>query len=108
MDDNHKTMPVDDQFLAAMGLDGLEGQEKQKALRDILYTLNIRVGQRVAESLSEEQAAEFENLSNDVSAEEIGAWLQKNVPNYAQIVEEEAEAMRTEVQGAVKRVMGET
>lgn len=100
-------MQVDDQFLQAMGLDGLEGEEKAKALDDVLYTLNMRVGKRVAEILNEEQAAQFEKLSDSVSNEEISKWLEDNVPNHAQIVEEEAQKMKNEVQATVNQVMGQ-
>ncbi|HLA49449.1 MAG TPA: DUF5663 domain-containing protein [Candidatus Saccharimonadales bacterium] len=98
-------MQVDDQFLQAMGLDGLENDEKAAALDDILYTLNMRVGKRVAEILNDKQAAQFEAFSDDTSNEEIAKWLKENVPNYDQIVEEEAQKMKAEVQATVKQVM---
>lgn len=105
-DDNQQTA-VDNQFLAAMGLDGLEGEEKQAALDGILYTLNIRIGERVAEQLTEEQTENFDQLSDDASPEELANWLKANAPNYQQLAEEEAKAMRKQVLGSVARAMGE-
>lgn len=106
MDDNN-TPQVDDQFLAAMGLTGLEGEEKQKALEDILYTLNINVGKRVAEDLSEEQTDEFDHLTDgeDVDEQALADWLKTNVPNYEQLINEEAEKMRQQATDIAQRVM---
>lgn len=105
MNDNNQTTPVDDQFLTAMGLDGLEGEEKQAALNDILTTLNLQIGMRVADILTDEQAQRFEQLSDDSTPEQIAAWLRQNIPNYDQIAEEEAQKLRGDVQATVNRVM---
>lgn len=102
-------MQVDDQFLSAMGLDGLNEEQKQKALDDILYTLNANVGQRVAEILNEGQLDEFDKLTSDeaaVNEDELSKWLEQNVPNYKQIVEEEAQKMKDDALQMVQRVMG--
>ncbi len=104
MDDTK--LSVDD-FLKMMGLEGLEGQEKEEALDNILFTINVEVGKRVADSLTEAQAAEFEQLSDDSSAQEIASWMQKNVPNYNQLVHEETQKLHDEVSSTVKKVMGE-
>lgn len=105
MDDNSLQPGVDDQFLVAMGLSGLQGEEKQEALDDILYTLNIRVGQRVADSLSEEQVAEFDKFTPGTDNQVIADWLKQNIPNYQQIVDEEATKMRDEAQASTDQVM---
>lgn len=105
MNDDNQPTSIDDQFLAAMGLEGLEGEEKQAALDDVLTTLNMQIGMRVAETLSDEQAAEFERLSDDASPEEIAQWLNQNISNYPQLVEEEARKMRDEVQASVSRAV---
>lgn len=99
---------VDDDFLKAMGLDGLEGEAKDNALADILYTLNINVGKRVADQLPGDKAVEFENLADSETAteDEISDWLDKNIPNYSQLIEEEAQKMRDEVTSIADKVMG--
>lgn len=100
----------DDQFLTAMGLDSLQGEAKDKALEDILLTLNMRVVSRVLDSLGEDQQKQFEELSSkeDLSNEELSAWIQQNVPNFGDIVNEEAEKMKQENQDILKEVMGES
>lgn len=101
--------PVDDQFLAAMGLTKLGEEEKKEALETILYTLNMRVGMRVSEQLSEEQLDQFEQLtSREPDQEALSAWLGQNVPNYSQIIEEEAQTMRLENKENVERALGKS
>lgn len=97
---------VDDQFLSAMGLDGLEGEAKQKALDDILYTLNMRVGERVSEILNEDQLDEFEKLSDDADEAQLAQWLEQNVPTYKQIIEEEAQKMKDQTDEIDRMVFG--
>lgn len=98
-------MQVDDQLLKAMGLIGLPDDQKQKALENILYVINMRVAQRVADTLSEQQLDEFEKLNENSSEEEISKWLADNVPNYLQIVEEEAQSLRDRAHETVDRII---
>lgn len=102
-------MQVDDRFLAAMGLKGLEGDDKQEALRSILYTINVHVGRRVVEQFTDQQAAEFERLSRPgADPEKLSYWLALNVPNHKQIVEEETRRLRDENRNFVDEMMART
>lgn len=97
MDDKGVSMnpPVDDEFLKAMGLEGLDEDQKQKALQDILYTLNINVGKRVSEELNETQLEEFDKLTDEpVDEDKLSIWIENNVPNYQELIEEEAKEMK--------------
>ena len=108
MDDSQQPAQAaaDDQFLGAMGLEGLSDEEKQKALSDILYTLNFNVGMRVADSLNEQQLDDFEKFMNgDYKEEELAEWLQSNVPDYNKLIQEEAETMRDRTKQIVDKVM---
>jgi len=96
---------TDDQFLQAMGLAGLDGEAKQQALQNILQTLNMRIGDRIGSRLTEEQVAEFEQFDEDTPNDEIAAWLDKNVPNRAQLVEQEAGHMKAKAEADVRRAM---
>lgn len=100
-------MQVDDQFLKDMGFDDLEGEEKQKVLEDLLYTLNWNVGKRVAEQLPEDKAEEFDHLVEGKPGEqELADWLERNVPNYEQLIEEEATKLRDNLDNLTDKVMG--
>ncbi len=97
----------DDKFLQAMGLEGLQGEEKRAALEDILYVLDARVTDRMAELLTEQQAAEFDKFDENTDNEEIAKWLEQNVPNRPQIIEEEAQKMRDEAQAAAGQAVAQ-
>jgi dsDNA-binding SOS-regulon protein len=102
-------MQVDDQFLNDMGLAGLQGEQRQKALEDILYNLDMRVADRISETLTEAQVTKFEELTaGEPNEEALSQWLAQNVPNYQQLIGEEAEKMRSEAQSTVDRIMGST
>lgn len=98
---------VDDQFLEAMGLSGLQGEAKEKALNDILYTININVGNRVADILTDEQLEDFERLSRPgADPEKLVLWLRHAIPDYQQMVEEEIKKLRDDTLSLVDKVMG--
>jgi len=93
---------VDDQFLAAMGLDGLPEDQKEETLAAILRTLDMNVAQRVSDQLTEDQLGQFDQLLDSGTEEQISQWLVRNVHNYQQIIEEEAQKMKDEAQADVQ------
>ena len=106
MDDQTANLPIDEQFLVAFGLSDLPDESKDKALDDMLYNLNMLVGRRIANQLSEEQLDEFDKLmSGEFTKEQVEKWILKNVPNYTQILEEEANKLREGNMSTVDRVM---
>lgn len=101
-------MKPDDQFLADMGLNNLSEEQKQKALDSILYVLNVNFARRVSELLNEEQLEEFDRLTDsedNFNSPELAQWLEKNVPSYNQIIEEEIKKMKDENDKLVEKVM---
>lgn len=106
MNNDDTTIPADDQFLAAMGMGDLPPEAKEKALGDILYNLNARIGERLADQFSEAQLDEVNALAdNDDDQAALTEWLKKNVPNYGQILEEEAQKLRDETNSEVEAVL---
>ncbi|HET9850226.1 MAG TPA: DUF5663 domain-containing protein [Candidatus Saccharimonadales bacterium] len=96
----------DDKFLGAMGLKNLSDDDKKEALANILYTLNVNVGMRVADQLSDQQLEEFDRLTEgDYDEQTLTEWLKNNVPNYAQLIGEEAEKMRDQALSITDKVM---
>lgn len=72
---------LDDNFLKDLGLDKLPPEQKKAFLQHIYDELELRVGTRLAEGLSDAQLQEFESLiSRD--PEVIDTWLNENVPSY--------------------------
>jgi hypothetical protein len=99
---------LDDKFLTDLGLGTLPAVEKNKMLAHIYETLEMRVGMRLAEKMSNEQLDEFEAFIN--SNNESGAlkWLETNFPNYKQVVAEELEKLKSEIKKAAPQIIAQT
>lgn len=74
---------LDDNFLKEIGLDQLPEEQKQPFLQHIYSELELRVGTRLSEGLSDAQLEEFEQII-DRNKEKIDAWLATHAPNYTQ------------------------
>lgn len=96
---------LDNTLLEELGLGGLPTDEKNKMLGHIYETLEMRVGMKLAEQMSNEQLDEFESFVN--SNDEAGAlkWLETNFPNYKQVVADELEALKVEVKAAAPQIV---
>lgn len=73
---------LDDQFLKDLGLDQLPEEQRQAFLEHIYSELELRVGVRLSEGLSEQQLSEFESFV-DRKDDKVNAWITANVPDYA-------------------------
>lgn len=74
---------LDEQFLKDIGLDTLPEEQKQPFLQHIYSELELRVGTRLSDGLSDAQLEEFEQII-DRNQEKIQSWLAQHAPNYAQ------------------------
>ncbi len=72
---------LDDKFLADIGLDTLPEEQKQAFLQHIYEELELRVGTRLSDGLSDDQLAEFEKIIDRDQAA-IDAWIATHVPDY--------------------------
>ena len=74
-------------------------------LGHIYQTLEMRVGMKLAEQMTNQQLDEFEAFieRND----EAGAlkWLETNFPNYKQVVADELELLKQEIRQAAPQIM---
>ena len=72
---------LDDKFLQDLGLEQMP-QEQRKAFLDHIYSeLEMRVGTKLSDGLSDEQLEEFESII-DKKEDAITAWLQNHAPDY--------------------------
>jgi uncharacterized protein DUF5663 len=96
---------LDDDLLRELGLDGLPDEEKKKFLAHIYETLEMRVGMKLAEQMSDAQLAEFEQFID--RNDEAGAlkWLESNFPNYKDVVAEEFEKLKGEVRQLAPQIL---
>ncbi len=96
---------LDDNLLRELGLGDLPPEEKNKMLAHIYETLEMRVGMKLAEKMTNEQLDEFEGFID--KNDEAGAlkWLESNFPNYKQVVAEELESLKNEIRQSAPQIM---
>ncbi len=99
---------LDDNLLRELGLGSLPPAEKNKMLAHIYETLELRVGMKLAEQMSDAQLDEFERFID--SNDEAGAlkWLETNFPNYKQVVADELEKLKTEIKAQAPAIIEAT
>jgi hypothetical protein len=90
-------LKIDNSLLEEVGLASLPDSEKNSFLKHIYETLEMRVGIRLADQMSNEQLDEFERYFE--AKDDAGAfkWLETNFPNYKDIVQEEFDKLKSEV-----------
>lgn len=76
-------MEFDENFLQEMGLSAMPADKKQEFLNYIQEELEVRIGERISKGLTEAQLQEFDSL---LGTEEAAKWLEKNRPDYREIV----------------------
>ena len=72
---------LDDQFLADVGLADMPEDEKGPFKQHIYSELELRVGSRLSEGMSDAQLEEFESII-DHNEDAIVAWLANHAPDY--------------------------
>ncbi len=99
---------LDDNLLHELGLGSLPPAEKNKMLAHIYETLELRVGMKLAEQMSDAQLDEFEKFID--SNDEAGAlkWLETNFPDYKQVVADELEKLKTEIKAQAPSIVEAT
>jgi len=73
---------LDDQFLKDLGLDQMPEDQKKVFLEHIYGQLELRVGTKLSEGLSDAQLGEFESFV-DRDEEKVRSWVAANTPDYA-------------------------
>ena len=99
---------LDDNLLQELGLGGLSAVEKNKMLAHIYETLELRVGMKLAEQMTDAQLDEFEAFID--KNDEAGAlhWLETNFPDYKKVVADELEKLKTEIKAQAPAIMDAT
>jgi protein-tyrosine-phosphatase len=87
-------MEFNEEFLQEMGLSAMPEEQKKKFLAYIQEELEIRIGERIARGLTETQLNEFDMITDQAEA---AKWLEKNRPDYRDIVTRTIEEMKAEI-----------
>lgn len=98
-------LKLDDNLLVELGLGQLPAEEKRAFLAHIYEKLEMNVGVRLAEQMSEQQLLDFEQLIN--SGDDNGAfqWLETTFPGYKAVVADEFEKLKLEVRQVAPQVL---
>lgn len=98
-------LKIDNTLLQDIGLGDLPEVEKNGLLKHVYETLEMRVGMRLADQMTNEQLDEFERYFE--AKDDAGAfkWLETNFPNYKDIVAEEFEKLKAEVAQAALQIL---
>ena len=96
-------MQLDDNFLAEMGLQAMPEDQKQDFLNYVQEELEVRIGERISKGLTEVQLNEFDMITDP---EEAADWLERNRPDYREIVTRTIEEMKDEIRANRARLVG--
>src|ERR1700712_5003410 len=98
-------LKIDNSLLEEIGLAGLPDVEKNSFLKHVYETLEMRVGIRLADQMSNQQLDEFEQYFE--AKDDAGAfkWLETNFPNYKDIVQEEFDKLKAEVAQTAPQIL---
>lgn len=96
---------LDRNLLEELGLGTLPENEKGALLTHIYETLEMRVGMRLADQMTNEQLDEFEKYFE--AKDDAGAfhWLETNFPNYKDIVQDEFNKLKEEVRQSAPQIL---
>lgn len=96
---------LDDQFLQDVGLGSLPQDQKAQMLNDIYDRLELQVGMRLAEQMTDEQLDEFEAVIDQKNDQASQTWLETNFPSYRQVVADELEKLKNEIRENAAKIM---
>ncbi len=95
-------MQFDENFLQEMGLSAMPEEQKQAFLDYVQEELEIRVGERISKGLTEIQLNEFDMITDPAEATK---WLEKNRPDYREIVARTINEMKDEIRANRHRLI---
>lgn len=101
-------LKLDNDLLNELGLGGLPEEQKKAMLQHIYETLELRVGTQLANQMTDRQLEEFEQFidaGGDANQEQALHWLETNLPNYKQVVNDVFEALKGEVKQMAPQIM---
>ena len=76
---------LDNTLLTELGLGALPSEEKNTMLGHIYETLEMRIGIKLAEQMTDAQLDEFEGFIDQKDEPGALKWLETNFPNYKQL-----------------------
>ena len=96
-------MEFDEKFLQEMGLSAMPEDQKQKFLDYVQEELEVRIGERISKGLTRAQLNEFDMITDPSEAAD---WLNKNRPDYREIVNRTIKEMKYEIRANRAKLVG--
>lgn len=90
------TQYITQETVSGLGID-LKNQDIDALLNHLNETLEERIGTEITDSLDDEKLQELVNLQANASDEETAKWLETNVPDLKQIVQDEIDILLGEI-----------
>ncbi|MDO4759867.1 MAG: DUF5663 domain-containing protein [Candidatus Saccharibacteria bacterium] len=94
--------PIDEAFLAEVGLAAMPEQKKKEFLDFVQEELEVRIGERIAKGLPEVKLNEFDMITD---REEATKWLEINRPDYREIVERTIKELKDEIRANSSKLL---
>ena len=94
--------PIDEAFLAEVGLAAMPEQKKRDFLAFVQEELEVRIGERIAKGLPEVKLNEFDMITD---RDEAAKWLEANRPDYREIVERTIRELKEEIRANSSKLM---
>ena len=101
-------LKLDNNLLDELGLGSLPEDQKRAMLQHIYDTLELRVGTNLANQMTDRQLEEFEKFiddGGDANQAQALQWLEANLPNYKQVVNDVFEALKIEIKQMAPQIM---
>lgn len=96
---------LDNNFLISMGLGGLPVEEKNRLLQAIYERLEVNVGMKLTEHMTEAQLSDLERFIDN--RDETGAmrWMEVNFPHYREVVAGELNSLKLEISNSAPQIL---
>ena len=101
-------LKLDNSLLEELGLGSLPDDQKKAMLQHIYETLELRVGTQLANQMTDRQLEEFEQFidaGGDNNQDQALHWLETNLPNYKQVVNDVFEALKVEIKQTAPQII---
>ena len=101
-------LKLDNSLLEELGLGSLPDDQKKAMLQHIYETLELRVGTQLANQMTDRQLEEFEQFidaGGDNNQDQALHWLETNLPNYKQVVNDVFEALKVEIKQTAPQIV---
>lgn len=95
-------MQFDEKFLQEMGLSAMPEEQKARFLNYVQEELEVRIGERISRGLTDIQLNEFDMITDP---NEAAKWLEKNRPDYREIVNRTIEEMKQAIKASRSRLV---